>query len=246
MIFLLPPSESKHTGGSRSELKLSFPSLDGTRSSIRMALIELSRNPKAATMALKLGPKQVGELEVNLDLARPITMPAIHRYTGVLYNAVKVSESSKAQLSRAGRMVFIQSPLFGLVSALDEIPNYRLSAGSRVPGINLKSAWRAAHQTIWDDLQSKIIIDLRSKAYAALAPIPEHIDAYEVEVVAEIQSGKVRALSRLNKEAKGRFLRAAINLAVKPTKLGDLDMAAKLAGMKLHIQGRTLLLITNS
>ena len=62
MIFLLPPSESKQTGGTSSKIELSFPSLDKARGLIRKALIELSKNPKAAASALKLGPKQVGEL----------------------------------------------------------------------------------------------------------------------------------------------------------------------------------------
>jgi cytoplasmic iron level regulating protein YaaA (DUF328/UPF0246 family) len=246
MIFLLPPSESKLTGGSSIQPKLSFPTLDQTRNSIRKALIELSKSPKPAALALKLGPRQMGELQVNLDLVRPATLPAIHRYTGVLYDALKITNFTKPQLSRVSKTLFIQSSLFGLISALDEIPNYRMSAGSRLPGINLRSVWAAAHQSVWEKFKSETVIDLRSKAYAALAPIPDYIDAYEVQVLTEDGSGKRKALNHFNKEAKGSFLRAAISLADKPTKLGDLREAAKLCGLKLEIQGRTLLLITNS
>lgn len=246
MIFLLPPSESKQAGGSSSQLDLSFSSLDQTRSSIQKALIEVSKNPKAAALALKIGPKKLGELQVNLDLAKPKTLPAIYRYTGVLYDAVKINDLTKSQLSRVGKTVFIQSSLFGLISALDEIPNYRLSAVAKIPGLNLRSVWSLAHQSIWEKFKSEIVIDLRSKAYAALAPIPEQINAYQVEVLAQDKSGKRKALNHFNKEAKGRFLREAISLADKPTKLGDLGTVAKLAGMKLQIQDRTLLLITNS
>jgi uncharacterized protein len=245
MIFLLPPSESKQTGGNKSKIELSFPALDKTRGSIRKALIELSKNPKAAAAALKLGPKQLGELQVNLDLAKPITMPAIDRYTGVLYDALKLDGLSAEQQRKAKRSVFIQSSLFGLIGALDEIPNYRLSAGSKLSGINLRSEWSKAHEIIWDNFAAETVIDLRSKAYAQLAPIPQGISAFEVEVVSEDAKGVRKALNHFNKQAKGSFVRAALSVKTKLEKPGDLRSVAKLAGLKLEQQGKTLLLITN-
>jgi cytoplasmic iron level regulating protein YaaA (DUF328/UPF0246 family) len=245
MIFLLPPSESKQTGGTKSKIELSFPSLDKTRGAIRKALIELSKNPKAAAAALKLGPKQLGELQVNLDLAKPITMPAIDRYTGVLYDALKLDGLSAAQQRKALQSVFIQSSLFGLIGALDEIPNYRLSAGSKLPGINLRSEWSKAHEIVWDNLADETFIDLRSKAYAQLAPIPDGISSFEVEVVSEDAKGVRKALNHFNKQAKGSFVRAALSVKTKLEKPGDLKSVAKLAGLKLEQQGKTLLLITN-
>lgn len=245
MIFLLPPSESKQTGGTSSKIELSFPGLDKTRGSIRKALIELSKNPRAAATALKLGPKQLGELEVNLELAKPKTMPAIDRYTGVLYDALKLDGLSAAQQKRAKQSVFIQSSLFGLIGSLDEIPNYRLSAGSKLPGINLRTEWSKAHEIIWKKLASETVIDLRSKAYAQLAPIPEAINSFEVEVVSEDVKGVRKALNHFNKQAKGSFVRAALSAKTKLENLSDLGAIAKIAGLKLELQGKTLLLITD-
>lgn len=246
MIFLLPPSESKQTGGTGSKLGLSFSGLDKTRGEIRRALIELSKNPKAAASALKLGPRQLGELQVNLDLEKPKNMPAIDRYSGVLYDALKLGGFSSAQQKKASQLVFIQSSLFGLISALDEIPNYRLSAGSKLPGINLRSEWGKAHESVWTKFGNEIVIDLRSKAYAQLAPIPEGINSFEVEVLSEDASGFRKALNHFNKKAKGSFVRAALLSQTKVSKLGELQAIAKLAGLKLEVQSRTLLLITNT
>jgi uncharacterized protein len=246
MIFLLPPSESKQSGGAGSKLQLSFSSLGKTRTSIRKTLIELSKDPKAGAIALKLGPKQLGELQVNLELAKPKTMPAIDRYTGVLYDALKLEGLSAAQRKSARQSVFIQSSLFGLIGAFDEIPNYRLSAGSKLPGINLRTEWGKAHEAVWESFKNQIVIDLRSKAYAQLAPVPDWLDSYEVEVVSEDAKGVRKALNHFNKQAKGSFVRAAISTTTKLQKPSDLKAIAKSAGLKIEIQGNTLLLITNS
>ncbi len=246
MIFLLPPSESKQPGGKSSKLELSFPSLDKTRSSIRKALIELSQNPKAAASALKLGPKQLGELQVNLDLAKPKTMPAIERYTGVLYDALKLNGLSSAQQKKAMQSVFIQSSLFGLIGAFDQIPNYRLSAGSKLPGVNLRALWATAHEDLWSQFRNHTVIDLRSKAYAQLAPIPAWINSFEVEVVAEDAKGIWKALNHFNKQAKGSFIRSCLSTGSKLNKPEDLKAVASRVGLKLEQQGKALLLITNS
>jgi cytoplasmic iron level regulating protein YaaA (DUF328/UPF0246 family) len=245
MIFLLPPSESKQPGGTNSKIALSFPGLDKTRGAIRKSLIELSKNPKAAATALKLGPKQLGELQVNLDLAKPKTMPAIDRYTGVLYDALKLDGLSSSELKRAKQSIFIQSSLFGLIGALDEIPNYRLSAGSKLPGVNLRSEWSSAHERVWESFARETVIDLRSKAYAQLAPIPEELNSYEVEVVSEDAKGVRKALNHFNKQAKGSFVRATLSAKTKLEKPSDLKSIAKAAGLRLELQGKTLLLITN-
>jgi cytoplasmic iron level regulating protein YaaA (DUF328/UPF0246 family) len=245
MIFLLPPSESKQAGGTNPKIQLSFSSLDKTRTSIRKALIELSKDPKAGAAALKLGPKQLGELQVNLDLAKPKTMPAIDRYTGVLFDALKLDGLSSSQIKRAKKSVFIQSSLFGLIGALDEIPNYRLSAGSKLPGINLRAVWSQAHEQVWANFKNETVIDLRSKAYAQLAPIPNWLESFEVEVVSEDSKGVRKALNHFNKQAKGSFVRAALSETTKLENPAQLKAIAKSAGLRLELQGKTLLLITD-
>jgi len=244
MIFLLPPSETKEPGGKKIAKSLTHKELDKTRKLIQQALIETCKTPTLAAKALKLGPKQLGEIAVNLDLGNPKCLPALDRYTGTLYDALKDGGVTSGMRTRASKAVFIQSSLFGLISAGDEIPNYRLSAGSKLPGINLKSLWREAHKEIWLKFSKETIIDMRSKSYAELAPVPKNLSCYSLDAVLEDKRGKRTRLNHFNKQAKGQFLRSALIVSPAPKTVADLKNAAKLANLKLEVTGKRLLLIT--
>lgn len=244
MIFLLPPSETKESGGKKTSKALSHKELDKTRKFLQAALIEICRNPEQAAKALKLGPKQMGEIIVNLDLPNAKYLPALDRYTGTLYDALKEGGVSAAMRARAGKSMFIQSSLFGLISAEDEIPNYRLSAGSKLPGVNLKKLWQEAHESVWSNFSKEIVIDMRSNSYAELAPVPENIACYTVDVALEDKKGKRTKLNHFNKQAKGQFLRSALSAIPAPKTVTDLKAVAKSANLKIEVAGSKILLVT--
>jgi cytoplasmic iron level regulating protein YaaA (DUF328/UPF0246 family) len=244
MIFLLPPSETKEPGGKKMAKVLSHKELDKTRKLLQQALVEICKNPTLAAKALKLGPKQLSEIQVNLELNQSKCMPALDRYTGTLYDALKEGGVTSSMATRAKKSVFIQSSLFGLISAGDLIPNYRLSAGSKLPGVNLNKLWNTAHDAIWSQLAKEIVIDLRSNAYAELAPLPESIESYKVDVALEDAKGKRTRLNHFNKQAKGQFVRSALLVNSAPRTIADLKVVAKLANLKLEVSGRELLLVT--
>jgi cytoplasmic iron level regulating protein YaaA (DUF328/UPF0246 family) len=244
MIFLLPPSETKEPGGKKKAKVLSHKELDKTRKLLQLALIEICKSPTIAAKALKLGPKQLGEIAVNLDLATPKCLPALDRYTGTLYDALKAGGVTSGMRTRASKAVFIQSSLFGLISAGDEIPNYRFSAGSKLPGLNLKKLWQEAHEPVWPRLSKEIVIDMRSNSYAELAPVPENLSCYSLDVVLEDKRGKRTRLNHFNKQAKGQFLRSALIISPAPKTIADLKTVAKLANLKLEVSGKKLLLVS--
>jgi cytoplasmic iron level regulating protein YaaA (DUF328/UPF0246 family) len=244
MIFLLPPSETKEPGGKKKAKVLSHKELDKTRKLLQLALIEICKSPTIAAKALKLGPKQLGEIAVNLDLANPKCLPALDRYTGTLYDALKAGGVTSGMRTRASKAVFIQSSLFGLISAGDEIPNYRFSAGSKLPGLNLKKLWQEAHEPVWPRLSKEIVIDMRSNSYAELAPVPENLSCYSLDVVLEDKRGKRTRLNHFNKQAKGQFLRSALIISPAPKTIADLKTVAKLANLKLEVSGKKLLLVS--
>ena len=244
MIFLLPPSETKEPGGKKMAKVLSHKELNKTRKLLQLALIEICKSPTIAAKALKLGPKQLGEIAVNLDLANPKCLPALDRYTGTLYDALKEGGVTSGMRTRASKAVFIQSSLFGLISAGDEIPNYRLSAGSKLPGMNLKSLWQEAHEALWSKFSKEIVIDMRSNSYAELAPVPGHLVCHTLDVVLEDKKGKRTRLNHFNKQAKGQFLRSALTVGPAPKTIADLKTIAKLADLKIEVSGKKLLLIS--
>ena len=244
MIFLLPPSETKEPGGKNMAKVLSHKELDKTRKLLQLALIEICKSPPLAAKALKLGPKQLGEIAVNLDLANPKCLPALDRYTGTLYDALKEGGVTSGMRTRASKTVFIQSSLFGLISAADEIPNYRMSAGSKLPDLNLKKLWQEAHEAVWSKYSKDMVIDMRSNSYAELAPVPDNLSCYTLDVVLEDKKGQRTRLNHFNKQAKGQFVRSALIASPAPKTIADLKSVAKLANLKLEVSGKQLLLIS--
>lgn len=225
-LFLLPPSETKRDGGvagSRFALsRLRYRQLTSHRAAVLEALISLSSDEASGARALRLSARSApAELARNRALRRSQMLPAIERYTGVLYDALGVTDWEPAARERATEHVVIQSALFGLIGANDPIPAYRLSHDSRVPELRLVSHWSAPVAAILARHEGPII-DLRSEAYAALGPIPERGDARFIRVVAVGDGGVARALSHANKSSKGRFLRSILAAGPPPRSIDDL------------------------
>ncbi|MEI5582705.1 MULTISPECIES: YaaA family protein [unclassified Agromyces] len=222
MLVLLPPSETKRDGGTSAPLELgelSFPELAEPRATVVAAVRSLADDPDAMMRALKLGPRQAGEVQRNRSLLASPTMAAVDRYTGVLFDALDAPSLDAAARGWAAAHLSVHSALFGLVGALDAIPAYRLSHDSRLPGLRLKTVWRGAVSQRLDD-QEGLIIDLRSEGYADLGPAPSREDSVYVRVVSADGQGRRRALNHFNKRAKGLFARAL--LEDRPD-LGDRD-----------------------
>jgi cytoplasmic iron level regulating protein YaaA (DUF328/UPF0246 family) len=85
---------------------------------------------------------------------------------------------------------------------------------------------------------------MRSNSYAELAPVPENLSCYTLDVVLEDKKGKRTRLNHFNKQAKGQFLRTALMISPAPRTVEDLKTVAKLANLKLEVSGKKLLLIT--
>jgi cytoplasmic iron level regulating protein YaaA (DUF328/UPF0246 family) len=247
VLLLLPPSETKRDGGdpaSSLELAaLSFPELTPARRSAIASLRALSRNLKAATAGLRIGESQRFEIDRNRVLGKSPVLPAIDRYTGVLYDGLDASTLTPAERSFAGETVAIASALFGLSMADDPIPAYRLSQDSRLPGMSLKAHWKGPVSAALAKVEGPQI-DLRSEGYAALGPLPDRPDAVTVRVVTEDGSGHRTALNHFNKKAKGEFTRAVIQAGVRHSSVDSLLEWAAGAGIRLvRADARTLELV---
>ncbi len=90
MLVLLPPSETKVSGGEPGTSldldRLSFPAQNPLRCELLGRVVELSLDEDAALRALKLGPKGVPEVQRNREVLSSPVMPALERYTGVLFD----------------------------------------------------------------------------------------------------------------------------------------------------------------
>jgi cytoplasmic iron level regulating protein YaaA (DUF328/UPF0246 family) len=187
------------------KLAIIWAALDPARDELIDSLQKLCADPVQATKSLGLGKQAANDIAANLELRTAPTMPAVLRYNGVLFDALDYPSLSEAAKQRVTEKLFIQSSLFGLLPATEQIPYYRFSAGSSLPGVSLKKVWTEAHAAVWPRLIGPIL-DMRSNAYVDLNPIPETNQSYFVEVYDA--SGK--AMNHFNKKAKGVLARAAL------------------------------------
>ena len=206
MLVLLPPSETKVEGGipgSRLQLKtLSFPSQLQVRGSLLEQLGELSRDEEKSLRNLKLGPKGRAEVLRNRQVESSPVMPAIERYTGVLFDALGYGALGVGEKDWVVRNTGVFSALFGLVRSGDLIPAYRLSHDSRLAGGSLAAQWAVCAPSLWEET-SDFLLDVRSEGYRRLAPIPEGSGVF----VAVVREGSRKALGHANKATKGRLVR---------------------------------------
>lgn len=244
-MILLPPSETKAAGGTGAPLAieaLSFPELNATRRTLVDALVTLAADGAASRDTLGLSGRQDHEVGRNARLLDSPTMPALCRYTGVLYDALGADGFTRAELARAHRRIAVASALFGVVRAGDPIPAYRLSGGNSLPGIGtLRRAWRPVLEPALNEIGG-LVVDLRSGTYAALAKVP---DAVTVRVVTDDGSGKRKTVSHHNKAYKGKFAAVLAKARREPSTVDDLLAVSVAAGLKIEqTRDRELELLT--
>ena len=236
MIVLLPPSETKRPGGDGPALSLSSlssPSLNATRDELVGELVDLAADRPACRKALGISASQDAEIDRNARLRGAPTLPAIHRYTGVLYDALDIDSLRGAAATRAQSRLAVVSALFGLIRAQDPIPAYRLSAGSKLPGSpSLAARWKPVLEPVLSDIaERELVVDLRSGSYAALGRVP---GAVSVDVLAEHADGRRSTVSHFNKAHKGRLARALASTRSEPGDAAAVAAVARRADLRVE------------
>ncbi|HOZ56682.1 MAG TPA: peroxide stress protein YaaA [Nakamurella multipartita] len=248
MNVLLPPSETKAPGGDGPPLALSalgFPELNRRRTELIAAVIALCADPVLARSALGVAASKDGEIVATARLRTTGTRPALHRYTGVLYDHLDVAGLPPAARARAAERLVITSALFGLLRGGDPVPAYRFSAGTRLAGQpTVAAGWRPVLSPVLAGLDG-LVVDLRSGAYAAFAPVPA---AVTVRVLSEAVPGDPSTrsvVSHFAKAAKGRLARALVATRAQVDDVPAVIRVARRAGLRAERTGeRSIDLIT--
>jgi cytoplasmic iron level regulating protein YaaA (DUF328/UPF0246 family) len=245
VIVLLPPSETKRSGGDGPPLRLDdlgTPDLTPLRAELVADLVGLAENPDACRRALGISGGQDAEIARNASLRTSPTMPALHRYTGVLYDALDIDSLHGAAAARARARLAVGSALFGLLRADDRIPAYRLSATSKLPGRpGLAARWRPMLEPVLADLADReLVVDLRSGAYVGLGRLA---DAVRVDVVTEHPDGRRSVVTHFNKAHKGRLARALVTADSEPGDAAAVAKVAGRAGMRVERDGNELTIV---
>ncbi len=237
VFVLLPPSETKATGGNGPPLdleQLRFPELTGPRTMVIESLTALCIDVERARRALSVGPGKDAEIAATAGLRAGPTLPALQRYTGVLYEALDVAHLPSSALARAADRLLVTSALFGVIGAADRVPAYRYSAGSTIPGFPRPAAFWRPYLTGHLTALERPVLDLRSGAYTGFARLP---GAVTVRVLSEDSAGRRSIVSHTNKAAKGRLARALVITRAELTGITAVIRVAARAGLRVERTG---------
>jgi cytoplasmic iron level regulating protein YaaA (DUF328/UPF0246 family) len=212
-LILLPPSEGKALGGEGPPWApgtMGFD-LDARRERVLRTLATAMRGSATARRRL-LGVKGAAlatATEADRCAAISPTMPAIERYTGVLYDALDHRSLTVAGRRRLDASVVIVSGLWGLVTPADPIPDYKLKMGATLARLGKLSAWwradlsarlaeRAAGRAVWNLLPNE---------HAAAWRPPVTLRQWSVRFLEPGRDGSLVVVSHRNKLLKGALVR---------------------------------------
>lgn len=184
-LILIPPSEGKAPGGSRTRWKpnsgLFGSSLAESRRSIARALIDYDGG--SSELLGVSGPHLTRSRDANRSLIGAPTMPAWQRYTGVVWEHLDAKSLSTTSMRRAEASVVVLSAVLGLVGFTDPIPDYKLkmSASLDLPNGSRNSDTHCLQKlsTFWKPLLSPLLDEFaKNKTVIDLLP-NEHRRAWE-------------------------------------------------------------------
>ena len=238
MLVLLPPSEGKAPGGRGRPLdlsRLSHPALNGVRERLVAALQTAAIADPAALQAALGCPD--GEVDKNAVLTSAPTRPVLERYTGVVYDALSYATLSSSGRRRANSSLRVASALFGLLSPRDQVPAYRLSGGTSLPGVgSLAAMWRPVLEAELGAVGG-LVVDLRSGPYANLARLP---GAVQVRVLRE-SDGVRTVVSHDNKYTTGLLARELCERGART--VADVAAAGAAVADVVEVDGRSVDLV---
>lgn len=217
MKILLPPSEGKTPASSGAPLDLtalSTPELARQRTRVINVLKRVSKK-RDALAVLGVGASLVDDVARNVEIDSHPSTPALETYSGVLYEAMGATElvaqsRTNPSLEQRLRDVHIFSALFGQVSALDEIPAYRLAMKTKLPGLGKLTSWWKPHlnKTLTPP-DTELLLDCRSSDYRAAwpGPVSQVVTLGAVQVVGDKRKVVSHWAKYYRGEIVGRLLR---------------------------------------
>ncbi len=183
VIVLMPPSETKHVGGDGPPLRvaaLSSPQLGPLRDVLIDELVELAGDQSACRRALGISASQDAEIERKTPnvtaktrwappwcsagcaiLRSAATLPAISRYTGVLYDALDIGSLRGAAAARARARLAVAPPCSACCAQTIRCPPIgsprRRSCPDNPPwlrdgGLCSNRCWRKSRRVNWSSI----------------------------------------------------------------------------------------------
>lgn len=219
--LLLPPSEGKRPGGRGRSLtaRPDTGPLADARARMITALTELARGDPAQAARDLLLPDGVAAdaLVADRSVTTSATMPALRRYSGVVYDGLNFDSLTAPEQRLALRSTWIFSGLFGVLRGDESVPLYRVPAKATLPGVGVASTYwrRVLTPYLPTVLRRGLVVDLRSSDYAAMwrPDAATAARAVSVRVLSPAPRGGHAVISYASKLGKGRLAAALIRRA---------------------------------
>lgn len=245
-LLLLPPSEGKSDGGTGPAWAPGTMryDLDDGRERCMRALIQAMKwsGPRRSALLGVKGASLDAATAANLSVAATGTVPAMERYTGVLYDELDASSWSARQRTRAEDSIVIFSGLFGLVAPGDAIPNYKLKMGASLPRLGrLGTWWRPQLTSALGPLaEGRRIWNLLPNEHDAAWTAPVDAEVATVRFFDERPDGTLVTVSHWNKLLKGALVRLLLDRPdLTPAELDGWDhpLGYRLDGIEIDRRG---------
>jgi uncharacterized protein len=211
-LILLPPSEGKADGGDGPPWSAGTMAIDLDRERTRVmralrSAMRANETARGRLLGVK-GAALAAATAANRGIATAPTLPAIERYTGVLYDALDQASLPAASRRRLDTCVVILSGLWGLVTPTDPIPDYKLKMGASLASLGKLSTWwrpalgarlseRAEGRTVWN------LLPVEHDVAFSAAGLPQ----CSVSFLEPGPGGRLVAVAHWNKLLKGALVR---------------------------------------
>lgn len=206
MKILFAPSERKIAGGSAKfdmENLLFGKELFAARCQVFDAYCDVLRGGDDDSISKMTGLKRDGwnVLPASHGDLVATAKPAILRYSGVAYDALDFSSLPENAQKYLGKNLLIFSNVFGVVSATDNLPNYKLKQGEKAGTIDT-ALWyeKILKEPLDVALANESVLDLRAGFYDKF-----YKPSVEYATFTFLKNGKI--VSHFAKHYRGLVLR---------------------------------------
>jgi cytoplasmic iron level regulating protein YaaA (DUF328/UPF0246 family) len=210
--ILLPPSEGKLSGGNEQYFEIknnhSFAILEKNRVFLLQNLLDFISHANDSDLEKLFSVKNNFEQITAFfqDFDNKLTLPAINRYSGVMFNAIDYPSLNEEQKNNANQSILFIDALFGLLQPQDLIPNYKLSISAKFADFKIDNYWKKnLKEILEEELQGKIILDILPQAHRKAIAISNK-NCYLINFF-EIKNGKAKNAGHISKKLKGEFIR---------------------------------------
>lgn len=212
VVVLLPPSEGKAPGGAQPRWRPGSGRfgrrLGRRRTEVAEALAAVGGGD--ARLLGVSGPHLERARAANTAVIGAPTLPAVERFTGVVWEHLDVSSLGVAARRRAAGRIVVVNALTGASTIDDPLPDFRLKLSATLPGIGrLAAHWRPTLSEVLNEaFAGSLVVDLLPAEHAA-AWEP---DTTSVELVAvDLVDDAGRRVGHAAKAAKGLLARAIVS-----------------------------------